>query len=411
MSIYGMPALLGCIAFLYPVVKCFQLRRSNKKAEILFLLSLEGMWCLLCEIFVITAHSPESGIFWDRMMYAAIILMPATLLQFALSYRNQKAPLYFWIPAFFFLFTLPTNHFIAGVEPVCWGWTKLEGPIFGLFKTYLLLYLLTYYYQSYQAYRSAPPKIKNEMRYTCIFSTFPPVAVGLLILIVFPVFGYTNANIMVFAVATVSHSLVVTYAITTDRLWDLDLSKRKRLLRKKLKMAVAKGRNLSSYQIAVAELARTFGCGITILSATGETFSSPGCTPAHTTTETWKSVISCPGILIRGESGSDTDSFLHDAGLDAILPILAKNELVAVVFFGAGLINNIYGSREMRLFKQIATNLRRSAYHFYCVNTISHIKANPVVIYQSQGSILEITTPHDLVRVVAIDCDEDVLLT
>ncbi len=430
MSLYCIPAVVASALIFVPLCFTVKFFRNGLKPKLLTLFLLESLCCMVFEYFVINARSPEQCLFWDRMMYGPIVLLPCSLLCIIRQYDHGftiKDVLLIHLPAIFFIVLLPTPHFLTGVTKEYWGWGKVVGSAYIYFKVYFLVYLSYFLFQTIRSYiQETDLKIKNEIAVLCL-AVWPSVLMGIGIICIFPIFNIRLLNIMGVAFTLTYLSCVMTYAILSKRLFDIHskvpvFGRRKNRFQHRLKLTRRKP--IMSYEAIITELSDVFQCNTAIhVLADGRIYANRDCDEAFVQFHDWGLFAGGSEIILVSEVDDPrVRQVMQWHGIEAVMPLFEQNRVTAIIKFGEGFLNQVYSWQDMNLIGALCRQLE-VAMHFIrhlrnsleeangkimkLTGTVERIKAQinkPVLIFKSGGEICSIRSTGP-VNVVYVDCD------
>jgi len=165
-------------------------------------------------------------IFWDRVVYAGVVFIPAFMYHFCLALANKKRDFYLslaYVLSFFFLLISRTDMFVRDAFFYQWGVHTKAQVFHHLFLLYFGVYVVTGFYVIYQHYKNAISSIRHQqIKYSFIAFLFL-FTIGPLAFL--PAYG---VGIYPFAyVSGVIFSIILSYAILRYRLMDIQIIARK----------------------------------------------------------------------------------------------------------------------------------------------------------------------------------------
>jgi hypothetical protein len=221
--------LNGLTSFLAPIIILFL-------AGYVFIKTPKNLTNLTFTIYFITLAIWMLGVFgmvsssgyacairWLRMLNIGVILIPAALLHFVVTFLELKDKKWqvrgAYLLSLFFIVLSFTPWFTLGVQKLRFGFIQVPGTIFPLFMFYLVGGLFYSHLLLYQEHRRTKG-IKHRQISYLLFGTavialgglsVAPSLAGFNILEGFPVWNLTN----------VTYGLLIAYAIIKERLLDI----------------------------------------------------------------------------------------------------------------------------------------------------------------------------------------------
>lgn len=416
-SYYCLPSTLSAILILFPLYKSVKSWDIGVRVKVLTFILTQSFAGLVCETLLIASKTPELSLFWDRMMYVAIIIFPASLLHINIAYVKKKArPMKYWywlyVPAVLFMAMLPTDFFIAGVEPTFWGWGKVVGPGYAWFQVYLGLFFELYFlFILYQFFTESSPRMKNEI--LCItIATFPTVIFGCAIVTILTVLNITRFNIMVHAFCMLWHCITISIAMLSKRPYDVFahlpwFSFEKRQLQKDMAALIQSGDLPLDYGQIVEKLNNLLRVDIAI-HTTNHVYANPGCDPVFADFDT-ETLFERQEILIRHQIPPDRPEYeiLSRHNCDLVAPLFCEGKYVSAVRLGVGLTDNLYSKYDLTLIKGLLSQLRLALVY----KNIAPIEPAKVVLHQLHGKVCSIQETGDVCVYVVNYDDQSVSRT
>jgi hypothetical protein len=165
------------------------------------------------EFLLIHSAKISTALFLDKIIYLAITIAIANYLHLAFVYpkpfkfmQSRRYMLAFiYLPAAFFIAFLPSDYFIADMQPEYWGWGKKEGPLYIFFRYYLAIYPLLCISLFAIKRSHADAKTKNGILLFTISCLLPGI-VTLIVTVILQPMGINKFNIIV-------HSFSITPAL------------------------------------------------------------------------------------------------------------------------------------------------------------------------------------------------------
>ncbi|MCP4748023.1 MAG: hypothetical protein GY874_18085 [Desulfobacteraceae bacterium] len=385
------------------------------------MLTIEMMWYLIGESIINRTTSLSAALLYDRIMYVSVILIPGTLIQIIKSYHQPlhgKKLLINYLPGLFFIILLPTPFFISGMQKGPLGWTKIVGPAFLFFKIYLVFYAAQFFYELIITYRKSEPHIKNEIRYIAA-AIIPFIFKGFFILIICPIFGIQKLNILFYSCSLAYLAGVLIYAITTRRLFGLNYNQKISILRKEI-TKLSNSTQIKSYDELTRSLSVLFGCNVMIKSNSGTIVSCSWLDKSYylqANSRSFSYTDGSPKIMLRHEEKGELNRLMKKNCIDAVVPLKINGEFSASLLLGKGFIRHIYSVQDICLFKKLICQIETIFAYLQLVElqvkemkkVIDVIKKKPIMLFESGGTIFRVTSPHKLVKVVHIDCDQKII--
>ncbi|MCP4681892.1 MAG: AAA domain-containing protein [Desulfobacterales bacterium] len=327
---------------------------------------------LLGQYFLIQALDPTTAVFWDKFIYFNISLMPATYLLVLLMYGKGQTTatktLYslIYCPALFFIVLLWTPFLISGVQQESWGYGKVEGPAFVLFRIYLLAYFLFSIAYLYRLTRRAKgPRERNAVIYLWIGSG-APFLVTFVVTIVLQSMGINTLNVIAHPLSLILFAACLTYAMVKYHLFDLQIffgplmNNRRYTLYQNLKRAIRQVRRLTRFKDVIALLHKTLRCNVA-LNIKGHSGVAIGGGPefrdfrlqenllkkieAHKNdiTSLGQQLVLCRGRLPKGLE--EVEQALQANSIEAIIPLYAYGRPLGILKFGPGFAEKAFSSQ------------------------------------------------------------------
>ena len=111
MSLYSLPSLIASFLLLIPLYYTFKSKNKSFSTKLLSFLTFQFWLYMICEFSLVNAQTAAMALFWDKLIYLAIVLMPATYLYLSLcfpdgyfDYQKKKyLPFFIYLPAIFFI--------------------------------------------------------------------------------------------------------------------------------------------------------------------------------------------------------------------------------------------------------------------------------------------------------------------
>jgi signal transduction histidine kinase len=196
-----------------------------------------SMW-QLGEFGVRIAADPATATLWIKFTYAALTLLPLLFFFFTMSFPLRREG--FWnvplfqllpvIPAALLLALLYGPLLIADATRVEWGFTRIEGPAFTLFKIYLPSALLLSLGNLLLGLRSADSHTQRMQCWYIIAGAICPVILGIIDLNIFQTRGIKAFHYLVMPLTGVAPTIAFVYALLRYRLFDVPAALRSGLI-------------------------------------------------------------------------------------------------------------------------------------------------------------------------------------
>jgi signal transduction histidine kinase len=200
---------------------------SNTRNRLFFLITLIfGLW-EFCTFKMLSTNSDEEVIFWDRVLYYAVVFLPVIEYHFSLFFTKfteaRRRLLYSgYIVSLLFAFTVPTNYFVNYVFRYPLGVHTRAQIIHHFFIAFFFFYVFTLLYYFIKNYREQGSKIE---KYRSIYFLFSFASLNLIAgLAYLPAYG-----VPVYPIALASpiiFTILITYAMVSYRLMDIKVALR-----------------------------------------------------------------------------------------------------------------------------------------------------------------------------------------
>jgi len=199
---------------------------KNTKSKVNFTFALHALavtvWLFATFMMFYQKNNIESVIFWDRMVYAGVVFVPAFMYHFYLAYvnkRNDTLLVIAYILSLSFLFLSRTDYFVKDVFTYKWG-THTKAQFFHhLFVVYFFTYVVIWFTKMYKFYRSIDSLLKKKQTKYILYDFLSLFSIGSLAYL--PAYGF---GIYPFAyLAGLFFVLILAYAIINTRLMDIRL--------------------------------------------------------------------------------------------------------------------------------------------------------------------------------------------
>ncbi len=413
---YCFPSALAAAIVLSSLCMALKNLKAGRRVWVLCFLLSQLFFCMVCESLLVASTTPEQTLFWDRMMYIPIILIPGTLNHIMMHYLpGQKPKLWVYLPAVLFLSLTHTDLLLAGVEQTYWGWGKVVGPMYPAFKTYFGSFAICFYVSlCYAIAVEKSARLKNEL--LCLAAaTIPTVLIGMLILLVLPLHGITAGNIILNALCAIYSSLVLTYSMLNKRLFDLYLAlpvigarrqMEKRRIKESIENLAMDGYPLLSYEAIIEKIKGAFNVDVSIENGDG-IFTNKNCRSKFGIQQCLDFSKSQNNLIIRHElpKRSTEHNILLQHGIEMIIPLYAGRKLLAVICFGTGISDIIYSPSDLELLLGLCNRLKMViSYLSYSKNISSVLKQPCVIVYKAEGEIYSVKKRGN-VNVAIVDYD------
>lgn len=206
-------------------------KNIRSRLHLTFFLYALALTCWMFSTFMMFLNKGniEAVIFWDRLVYAGVVFIPAIMYYFCLALTNKPRNTYLYLAyglSFFFLIISRTEYFVSEVFVYKWGVHTKAQFFHHLFLIYFLAYILTWFYLVYKHYNiTKSPTLRYQIKYffiavLCLFSIgslayLPAYGIG-----IYP-FSYLSGVIF---------SIILAYAIVRYRLMDIRVVARRGLV-------------------------------------------------------------------------------------------------------------------------------------------------------------------------------------
>lgn len=409
-SYYCLPSTIAAVTILFPLILSIKRWYLGPRVKVLTFLLVQSLLVMLSETLLIAAKTPELTLFWDKIMYVGIILYPASLFHINLSYAKRALSRYgalVYLPSMFFLALLPTDLFIAGVEPTYWGWGKVVGPGYSWFQGYAGIFFVFYcVFILYQFLKEPSLRLKNEIL-CLVLATLPTVIFGCCIVIILTLFKITTLNIMAHAVGVLWHSIALSSAMLSKRFYDVYahlpwFNFEKKQIQKDVAELVKTGAMPLDYEQIIETLNRILCVDIAIHTTNG-VYANQGCDPVFADFSS-NSLFNQPGVLIRHEIAPNRPEheILSRHHCDLLASLFCGGQFVGAVRLGMGLTDRLYSKYDLTLIYDLLAQLRLSLFYG------NAIPMNPasVILHQLGDKVCSIQKSGN-VRVYLVDYDEE----
>ena len=129
LSLFCLPSLGAALALVF--LFFYALKKGRRSPGLALLLSIifHSLIYMVCECLLINTTRRPWALFWDKTIYYAIPVIAANYLHLSLAYPDPcnflKSRRYLfaliYLPALFFICLLPSDQFVAGLQPEYWG--------------------------------------------------------------------------------------------------------------------------------------------------------------------------------------------------------------------------------------------------------------------------------------------------
>jgi len=229
-TLYAVPDLSALIVNTFFGLYVYRKNPASLSNRLFALLMLAICIWQFGEFNLVNSTTARAALFWDRFLYVGLILAPNASWVLALGFphrstllRNRATALLLFTPSLFLLSLLPTNLFISGVQTESWGFGKIAGPLYWLFRVHMSIFVsltLLTFYRSYRRAQTGRQKVQSKY---LMMAISVPGLFGILILMVFQPLGLKYLNMGTAAFASVIMTAILSYAIAKHRLMDIDL--------------------------------------------------------------------------------------------------------------------------------------------------------------------------------------------
>lgn len=415
---YCLPSALAAAVVLPSFYIALKNLKAGRRAWVLSFLLSQLFFCMICESLLIASATPEQTLFWDRMMYIPIIFIPSTLIHMMMHYLpGQKPKLWVYIPAVVFAGLAHTDLLLTGVEQTYWGWGKVVGPIYPAFKFYFGSFALCFYISlCYAILSEKSARLKNEL--LCLAAgTIPTVFIGMLIVLVLPMLGITSGNIIINALCVIYLSLVLSYSILSKRLFDLysalpvigaQRQMEKRRIKESIEQLVLNGDPLS-WETIINKINAAFNVDVYI--ETGDSvFTNKESSSQFSIRHCLNFADSPNNLIVRHElpMRSAEHLMLLQHGIDMIIPLYIGQKLLAVIYLGIGISDQLYSRGDMGLLMRLCNQLKIAIHYLRHTQNLLNPELNKasVIVYKAEGEIYSVKK-KGYVNVAIVDYDHN----
>jgi len=220
-------AFFPLISFILVFILGFLVLRYAKEPRVkltFFIFSVfTAIWMFGTFMMFLNKENVNSVLFWDRIVYVAVVFIPVAMLDFGLILINKKTKntkfliLIGYIISFIFLSLIPNKDFVDGVYIYSWGAHSRAGIFHNLFLVYFSIYIALWPIFVVRHYIKLRPSIERErIKYALIaFAQY----------IILGPFGFLPAyGVDIFPFAYISgllFTVMMAYAIVSYRLMDV----------------------------------------------------------------------------------------------------------------------------------------------------------------------------------------------
>ncbi|MBT8340783.1 MAG: sigma 54-interacting transcriptional regulator [Desulfatitalea sp.] len=386
MSFYSIPSLAAIITLAGLFFYCLFHGKKDTSLKLLLLIIFFFFLYVTCEFLLLNTKDMRIALIWDKLLYFAAVLVVSVYLNLTFCYPKPftvlKGRRYIYImlylPSFFLIAMLPTDLFIAGMQPEYWGWGKVEGILYGCFRIYMMIYFLAALFSCFIKRFSSDACTKNGLdilgiAYLC------PVFITLMVILVLQPLKINAFNIMLIPVSIIVFAVIIAYAITHQKLlYDVRLllapaiKTRKYRFHQKVKSLI---HNLHAhdfdYHRLVGMLHETLRCAVG-LEVNGQPVADCGGDAAFRQFQVTALDHEILQLQEAANSGREQlhllsqatfDNFeqihahLEACGIEAILPVFDDGQLLGTLKFGRGFSDKIYSRQDFQLISALCTQL------------------------------------------------------
>jgi len=206
---------LGIIVFL-----------KNTKSRINFTFFLHSIsisvWLFSTFMMFINRGNLEKAIFWDRVVYAGVVFIPAFMYHFGLAYTKKRRDIVLYMGyllSFVFLPLVFTKYFVSDIFIYKWGIHTKAQLFHHIFLIYFVIYVLLWFVNFSIYYKKiTSPVAKTQTKY---------IILGFLLLFSIGPLAYLPAyGISIYPFSYISgvlFTIIVFYAIVKYRLLNIKL--------------------------------------------------------------------------------------------------------------------------------------------------------------------------------------------
>jgi signal transduction histidine kinase len=210
---------LGLIVFL-----------KNKKSRVHFTFFLHSLsitaWLFCTFMMFINKGNAELAIFWDRLVYAGVVFIPAFMYHFGLAFMGKKRNFIFYAGyflSFLFLLLSRTEYFVDEVFEYRWGIHTKAQEFHHVFLIYFVVYVAFWFVEMFKYYKNLDSPIRKQQAKYIFFGFLLLFTIGPLAYL--PAYGF---GIYPFAYFSgLVFTIVIAYAIIKHRLMDIRLIMRR----------------------------------------------------------------------------------------------------------------------------------------------------------------------------------------
>jgi signal transduction histidine kinase len=226
MNIYILIPFLSALFTLVLGFLVFFKNPNNNLNRIFFVFSsMVTVWLGASAILLPNCGNEADAIFWDKIVYFGVILIPPTCLHFSVLFtktkKQKKLVVFSYLLALLFLIVNPTDYFTHGLTYYPWGCHTKAGPFHHLFILSFAFFISFVFRNLFHAYKSSRGMEKSQTLY--IIFAFITLGVGVIGFL--PAYG-VNLYPYTYLCGLIA-VLIITYAIVKHRLMDIRFVLRK----------------------------------------------------------------------------------------------------------------------------------------------------------------------------------------
>ncbi len=256
-------------------------RGLQARLYLLFLFSLSVQ--NVAEINFLTSETASVAEPWGRLYFGASIFVLVFLLQLALligtGWRAGSSKAVTWGTVLLYLPALTleillwrTSLFVAGFEPMAYTYTKIPGPLFFLWESFVVSYLCTSVLLLVHGARRQVTALQRMQNKLILIGLIPPIVIAIGVMIL-QRFGFRTFNTTATLPLAFTFFIVATaYAIYEDRLFDVafyvpwsKVRKRKSALYRRLRATVGATAAMRSVHDVLDGVADALRCQVVLL--------------------------------------------------------------------------------------------------------------------------------------------------
>ncbi|MCP4665320.1 MAG: hypothetical protein GY849_03050, partial [Deltaproteobacteria bacterium] len=383
MSIYSLPSLFSALLILVPLSIAIRNFNQSFQIRLLVFFLCQLFLYMFAEFCLVHSSGPTIALFWDKTIYFAISFMPATYLHIILRYRKAGplSPLLLcliYTPTILFISLLFTPLLVSGVQPEAWGYGKIEGPAFALFRAYLMLYLILNISILIYKYRNeSDPRVRIGLCYFGLAYTVPMLATLIIVIILQPL-GITSYNIGALAISIAALAAITSYAIIKHQLFDIPLiwgkfmnTERYRFIERFRSFVSRLYHTPRPLPDLVDEMSELFGCDVAFnihgqpawasggsdaFRAFQPDFNPVGKDRQERQYRTAMEEIDHKMIYLLGETQKGLDEIdraMNENGVEGLVHLNSGGKTLGVIKFGKGFSKNIYSGADHALLRKL----------------------------------------------------------